>query len=284
MEYLNNIKRYREFYHWSQKELADGICSQGMISKIEQGLVCPDIDIVIKLANKFEISVSQLLGESATGYLLDSVKAEIRQLNQRRQFDRLQAYLSEVGFNNLTYPQEFKCWVYAVIEYELHGNTDKALALLQEAYQLKSKKSRVHHFKVIVALASIYTEIGKLQRALEYFQEAYVIYNSNPLDFYLKRKFLYNMSRCYLKLDKIDQALYYCQMAIQDISHDDHLTFADHLHLLLTHIYLRANNLQLAQKALMKTKLLMEIKPNQLMQPFIEFTQLRMELLQNKDR
>lgn len=280
MDYLDNIKRLRELYHWSQKELAEGICSQGMISKIEQGLVCPDIDIIIKLANKFEVSVSQLLGETAAGYLLDSIKSQIRHLNQTRQFARLQSYLSEVGFNELTYPEEFKCWVYAILEYEVKGNCQQALNLLHKAYQLKTKTSRVHHFKVIVALASIYTEMGKLQRALEYFKEAYSIYHHFPLDYYLKRKLLYNMSRCYLKLDKVDLALYYCQMAIQDIHCDDHLTFVDHLYLLLSHIYLRANNLKMAQKALLKTKLIIEIRPNQLIQPLIDYIQLQIDLLQ----
>ncbi len=59
------IKEYREFFQFTQKELAAKVgTTQRNISNWENGLNEPDCDTLIRLADVFEISLDELFGRS----------------------------------------------------------------------------------------------------------------------------------------------------------------------------------------------------------------------------
>ena len=59
-EIADLIKRYRKRRGMSQKELAQGICAQGIISRIERGEMVPSTDIFFGLIKKLEIDMKQV--------------------------------------------------------------------------------------------------------------------------------------------------------------------------------------------------------------------------------
>lgn len=62
---MHRIKELRESKHLSQQRLAIEMnVSQAMISKYELGQSEPDIQMIIKLANFFQVSTDYLLGFS----------------------------------------------------------------------------------------------------------------------------------------------------------------------------------------------------------------------------
>ncbi len=71
-----NIKAIRKSKGLSQEELAIKLnVVRQTISKWEQGLSVPDADVLISIAEVFEISVSTLLGETVVESNVDSLKA-----------------------------------------------------------------------------------------------------------------------------------------------------------------------------------------------------------------
>ncbi|RVU71152.1 MULTISPECIES: helix-turn-helix domain-containing protein [Lactobacillus] len=53
------LKQERIKQHLSQKDLASGICSQGMISSIEHGEYIPNTAIFLALCNRLNLSIDQ---------------------------------------------------------------------------------------------------------------------------------------------------------------------------------------------------------------------------------
>lgn len=49
------LKNRRKELGWSQKELAEGVCDQGQISRIEKGTYMPGADLLHALAKKLQV-------------------------------------------------------------------------------------------------------------------------------------------------------------------------------------------------------------------------------------
>lgn len=63
----NELKRYREKNNYSQKEIAKKInITQSAYSNYEKGKRLPNIEILIKLANIYDISLDILTGRYTT--------------------------------------------------------------------------------------------------------------------------------------------------------------------------------------------------------------------------
>ena len=59
----NELKRYREKYNYSQEEIAEKInITQSAYSNYEKGKRLPNIEILIKLADIYDISLDILTG------------------------------------------------------------------------------------------------------------------------------------------------------------------------------------------------------------------------------
>lgn len=81
-----NIRKLRTGKSLSQEELADRLhVVRQTVSKWEQGLSVPDADMLIRLADVFEVSVGELLGESlpetAQKGELQAIVDKLEQLN-----------------------------------------------------------------------------------------------------------------------------------------------------------------------------------------------------------
>ena len=89
-----NIKNLRKGKGLSQQQLADELCVvRQTVSKWEQGLSVPDSEMLLRLAECFEVSVGELLGECPSGdkseiqalkEKLDSLSAQLYRRNESR--------------------------------------------------------------------------------------------------------------------------------------------------------------------------------------------------------
>lgn len=80
------IIQLRKAQGWSQDELAGKISSsRAMIGKYERGDNLPSIEVLVKLAQAFEVSVDYLVGE---GVLSSYDKEILKRINQIEQLDQ----------------------------------------------------------------------------------------------------------------------------------------------------------------------------------------------------
>ncbi len=86
-----NIKNFRKVKGMSQEELAEklGVVRQ-TVSKWEQNLSVPDSEMLIKIAEVFEVSVSNLLGETVE---TKDTKSELAEISQK--LENLNAMMAE---------------------------------------------------------------------------------------------------------------------------------------------------------------------------------------------
>ena len=95
-EIADLIKRYRKRRGMSQKELAQGICAQGIISRIERGEMVPSTDIFFGLIKKLEIDMKQV----EEIFAIHSTNHEIQELFYKRDHQTLLYIVSNFPVEN----------------------------------------------------------------------------------------------------------------------------------------------------------------------------------------
>ncbi|ASW52683.2 XRE family transcriptional regulator [Streptococcus suis] len=73
------LKNRRKELGWSQKELAEGVCDQGQISRIEKGTYMPGADLLHALAKKLQVRMDYFFYHlsSPSRYLTKNILSSI---------------------------------------------------------------------------------------------------------------------------------------------------------------------------------------------------------------
>ena len=82
-----NLKAFRERRNWSQKELADKLgLKQSTIAVYETGLNEPKLELFVKMAHCFGVSVDHLIGNNRENDENLAIYEKITQLSPRDRF------------------------------------------------------------------------------------------------------------------------------------------------------------------------------------------------------
>ena len=120
----------------SQKKLAEGICTQTIISRLEKGEVTPSIDIFFKIIKKLNIPTSEieaLFDIDTKDYQPSHFKVnELMELLYKRDYKTLDFVLSSIDKNtldseNILYFE----WFQAITTYHIKNQLDLAIENLK---------------------------------------------------------------------------------------------------------------------------------------------------------
>ena len=272
MNFSTNVRQLRELHNMSQAELANGICSQGLISKIENGSVVPDISIMVGIADKFNLTVSQLIGQSSAGDIFSYIQKVIRELVDYRQYAQLKEFLSKINYAILSNKPNFKMWVDAIILNEVEGRSQEAIELLKKAMRVNQFDNVEQGVRIYSALGSIHLGTKQFKEAAFYYKKAFDMQETREIDNYLKRKLLYNMGIAYYQLDDYSQSIFYSRLALCSVIQASTLYLLDDLHLLLADNYVNLKAWEKAWENILRAEVVANIKGNQSLLPYIEQT------------
>jgi len=215
------IKTKRKEKGITQKELADGICVQAVISKIEKGETTPSVDIFFKIVKKLEIDmsiVSKIFKLNNTIHQNLVYSDKVKQLLYMRDYENLAYVLKTLNKLDMT-PEEilYYEWLISVTNYMTRQST--FLETIQELKGILSE-SKDNYFqlylKVVSAIASIYSDNHDNDLALQYFESIIDDYQASE-DFQDQVTFLYSISRAYFIKEDLNKSLMYISKAIDEI-------------------------------------------------------------------
>ncbi|MHA8110881.1 helix-turn-helix domain-containing protein [Lactobacillaceae bacterium Melli_B4] len=127
----NQIKQRRKLLNLSQSQLANGICTQGLISLIENKNVSPSVDIIYSLCHRLNININDIIINRKTkNKTLDAVESLIW-TNQYVEADEL---IKTLNVNNLD-TRELRCRYHCyqgVLSVKLHHTYQVAVEHFEE--------------------------------------------------------------------------------------------------------------------------------------------------------
>ncbi|MDI2587552.1 helix-turn-helix domain-containing protein [Psychrobacillus sp. NEAU-3TGS] len=179
MKYLGlEISKLRAELGMSQKELANNICTQSTISRIEAGEVYPAIDTLLKIALKLQVPVEYFIEMLFHKNVLESEQL-IKEIEYHLKEHNYKKVISIIKQNKTV---SDNIWLNLYLEHILHTARYKLKIIGPEECILELKnilnfsnqttiQFRFLHIKIYNTIANVYSETGEGKKSLYYYNK-----------------------------------------------------------------------------------------------------------------
>ncbi|WRP06175.1 helix-turn-helix domain-containing protein [Rossellomorea aquimaris] len=228
------IRELRKVVGLTQGDLAEGICTQALISRIEKGDIYPSATALYQISQKLGVDVNYFF-EIGTTPRLDYVKEVERQLRNFRvklMYEEMIGMVKAEEKNPLFFRNQTNLqllyWHKSIYLFEIEKDRDAGLSLLKEALSLTMNKKRAmteREIEIHMTLGVFEYGKGNLEKSLFSYEEVKsAIQSSTQLnDKSIKTRLLYNIARTLTRLGKYKESNSYCDQAIKWCLEEEHL-------------------------------------------------------------
>ena len=199
----------------SQAELAEGVCEQGQISRIEKGKYNPGSDLLYKLSLKLNVPMNYFFDESVSkeSSNLENFKILSKKLLMGREYESLK-YLYELEVEKKKIlplsDQLYLIWIESIILFHCDDRKIEAINKLESVINRMEEKDK-EYFKYFNSLLNFYSLMGNEEISEKmYLTIISKMSNSKITDIEcleLLIKVRYNYCRCLWLENKIDLAI-----------------------------------------------------------------------------
>ncbi|MFC7786744.1 MULTISPECIES: helix-turn-helix domain-containing protein [unclassified Rossellomorea] len=279
------IKELRKNIGLSQEELAEGICTQAQISKIEKGDVFPYASTLFLISRKLGVDVNYFFDIGMTPRLdyVQEVSKQLqiarRSMNYKEMKEIVTAEEENPLFFNNNRNLQLLQWHKGIYQYELNKNVEKAEEILREAISLSHTTDKIwteREIEILLTIGVMYSEEGDWKKALEIYQEVktHILALPNLHDFTLRTRLYYNIARVLTRLKNFDESIQYCNEAIDWCVLKDNMYLLGELHYHIGYNYELQGILKDAQKYMQKALIVFELQGDD---KFIQFIRSKIE-------
>lgn len=213
------VKARRIELQLSQQQLAEGLATQGQISKIEKNELQPGSQLLYEVSKRLRCSMDYLFTGNENDETISAKLKIIENLLTNRNYDAL-VPLIEGRFFSIHLPEEQVAllWIRALIDYHQTNQSDFAFEKIQEAYQLMQNCRNIP-LKIYVCNSYGYF----LQERQEFEQAAAILEEALR---YAKQvdnqpasliKVFYTLAYAYVIQDQYEKSLSYAQFALEEM-------------------------------------------------------------------
>lgn len=228
------IRELRKVVGLTQGELADGICTQALISRIEKGDIYPSATSLYQISKKLGVDVNYFF-EIGTTPRLDYVKEVERQLKKLRvklKYDEIIEIVRTEEKNPLFLKDETNLqllyWHKGIYVNEVEQNKEEALIILEKALSLtynQKKAMSEREMNIFISMGILEFSRHNYDRAIEIYQGVTdaLTYNDQLHDKSIKTRLLYNIARVLTRLRNYHESIQYCEEGIRWIIQEETL-------------------------------------------------------------
>jgi transcriptional regulator with XRE-family HTH domain len=217
------IREVRVRLNITQKELAEGICSQSEISKIESGVISPYVHTLVKISKKLGIDPSYFLKQLYKDQyeFISHAKSLIREAIKKKDYKEVRRLINKYqlhpSFQDVE-EKQFITWHKGVVTFYLDHDDVNAIKLLNEALNMKdSIQATEQDIQILNSMAIIFCEKEQWKKAEEVFRQAEEIYKKSLFitDFTIYIRLCYNLSKMLYSLERYKEGLKKCEKGIE---------------------------------------------------------------------
>ncbi|WP_081757594.1 helix-turn-helix domain-containing protein [Alkalibacterium sp. AK22] len=210
MKIGEKIKSRRKEIKMTQAELADGICTQAMVSRIEKKKVRPSRGLMEKISERLGVSINYFYGEDSVESRYSQMSQLCRMIRQhleRREYDSV-SYLidsnEELIRKAVGEEREFFDWIHGLLFAYRDGDNEKALDYLIEMEKdVKNGELRV---EIIDSIGNRYLKKKEYDKAEAYYKKGFNSF-AEWMNHEKKAKLLLNYAICLSRQEKYGDCL-----------------------------------------------------------------------------
>jgi transcriptional regulator with XRE-family HTH domain len=219
------IKELRKVVGLTQGELAEGICTQALVSRIEKGDIYPSATALYQISVKLGVDVNYFFEIGTTPRLdyLVEVEKQLKHLRINRKFEEIEELVKTEEKSPLFYKDnenlQLLYWHKGIYAYEVEKDEEKSFSLLDEAYYLTANQKKAmteREMQILSSKGTILFSLNRQQEALHHYNmvEAALKAAEQLHDKSIKTRLFYNISRALTRLGKYEKSIDYCHQAI----------------------------------------------------------------------
>ncbi len=146
------LKNKRKELKLSQKELAEGICEQGQISRMEQGKYSPGSELLFQLSKRLKVSMDYFFEDTEVSSLenIDKFKELSKKFLDEREYESLH-YIYELEKSKRARlsakDQIYLDWIDTLVQFRYLNHQTEAVAKLEKIL-LSLKKSDFYYLQL----------------------------------------------------------------------------------------------------------------------------------------
>ncbi|MGE6754656.1 tetratricopeptide repeat protein [Rossellomorea sp. NPDC071047] len=235
------IKELRKVVGLTQGDLAEDICTQALISRMEKGDIYPSATALYQISLKLGVDVNYFF-EIGTTPRIDyfrEVERQLRGFGLKRRFtemmEMVRTELKNPFFNKDNDKLQLLYWHKAIYLFEIEKDAESAFSLLEQAYQLtahKKKAATEREMEILMTIGTWETLLHHHKESLRYYQkvEAIMSHTQQLTDKSIKTRLFYNIARVLTQLGRYEESVEYCLKAIKWCLDEEHLWGLGELH------------------------------------------------------
>ncbi|HEL2588623.1 TPA: helix-turn-helix transcriptional regulator [Streptococcus suis] len=183
----DKIKTRRKLLGLSQQNLAEGICEQSLISKIERNNYIPHADVLYKIAKKLQVDINLFFNDSfeTINDLQSFVTMSSKLLEHRNYTDLEYIYNLEKNKKKIFSEDEqhYLTWIESLILFYNYNQEEKAIRLLKNLVGSLTENKNIF-LKVLNTLTNFYSNTKHNDEYEENYKKLLQIYSTK--EFQLK--------------------------------------------------------------------------------------------------
>lgn len=264
------IRELRKNIGLSQEDVAEGICTQAQISKIEKGIVYPYASTLYQISQKLGVDVNYFFDIGMTPRLdyIQEVENQLKVLRRSLQYDEMMGIIrTEMAnplFSHNKKNLQLLLWHKAIYQFEVQRDHLKASEMLKEAIKLTQISSKVwseRELEILMTMGAFYVN-EEIEKALEIFQEVKLHIEAVPhlTDITIITRLYYHIARVLTRMQKVDQSIDYCKRGINWCIQKDNMFALGELHYHIGYNYELKGELDLSRGYLEKALIVFELQ------------------------
>jgi transcriptional regulator with XRE-family HTH domain len=235
------IKELRKIVGLTQGELADGICTQALISRIEKGDIYPSATALYQISKKLGVDVNYFFEIGTTPRLdyIQEVERQLRKLRIRLKYKEMMEMVKAEEKNPIFLKDnqnlQLLLWHKGIYMFEIEKQREEAISTFYKALHLTYDNKKALSEREMEILMSI----GALEFTGENYDKSLDIYNevkqglrmfTKLNDKSIKTRMLYNIARVLTRLGKRQESIKRCEEAIKWCLEEENLYGLGQLH------------------------------------------------------
>ncbi|WP_042473938.1 helix-turn-helix domain-containing protein [Bacillus ndiopicus] len=216
------IKELRKKKGFTQKELAEGICTQAMVSNFEKGEMIPSSPTLFAIAQRLGVDMNYFFNMSSTdstSFKTTDAQNIIRKLIHQNDYESAYYIVqNELVQESLltTEHRQFLLWHKGICQWFLHQQLDTAIQTLEEALHADDKQSTEREVAIMNSIAVVYLGAGQFEKSLSYYEKCLLLLKKqSSISFTIQIRVYLGASRAFQHSHKFNEALLLAKQGIQ---------------------------------------------------------------------
>ncbi|MBR7553684.1 helix-turn-helix domain-containing protein [Allobacillus sp. GCM10007491] len=243
----SKIYDLRRYFHMTQKELCDGICTQAYISKIENGSLAIAADILFKIAERLGVDVNYFYDTTFPERMDYSLEVEIqaREMVIQDNYTGLKALIEKEEKTPLYENRRFKqfiLWHKALCKRYVDKDLDASLDLLNEALFLFNTNQKVkseREIEILINKANILVDFKQYKQAIDLYEDLLFSVKKLPIirNHNIEIMIRYNLARCNLMISNYEKTIDHAKKGLTSCRNNRSLYGMGHLYFIIGRAY-----------------------------------------------